>query len=98
VVLFTTDVKTVSEAQANVGEAEIVEYLEYSGYQVLSAKPKANTISDWECKTYADGQYFRTIVHVSGNNIIGHENVGFENNHHGNHNDDNIIGHENVGL
>lgn len=77
VVLFTADVETVSEAQANVSEAEIVEYLEYCGYQVISADPKPNTISDWICHTYADGIHNWTTVYVSGNNIVGNENVPF---------------------
>jgi len=76
VVLFTTDVKIVSEAQANVGEAEVIEYLEYCGYQVISVTPKENTISDWKAQVYADGVYSIVIVNVTGNNINGHENVG----------------------
>lgn len=75
VVLSTTGVKTVNEAQANVCEAEIVEYLEYCGYQVVSASPKPNTISDWICETWSDGNHNWTTVHVSGTNIIGHDDV-----------------------
>jgi len=80
VVVSTTGVKTVNEAEANVGEAEVVEYLEECGYQVISAARKPNTISDWICHTYKASRHYWTTVHVSGNNLIGQTDVPYQNN------------------
>jgi len=73
VVLSTSGVKTVNEAQANVCEAEIVDYLEYCGYQVISADPKPKSVSYWICQTHADGGNMLTTVYVSGTCIVGHD-------------------------
>ncbi|MGQ0827538.1 MAG: hypothetical protein ACT4ON_03980 [Bacteroidota bacterium] len=75
IVLSTSGVKTVNEAQANVSEAEVIEYLEYCGYQVVSAAPKPNTISDWICDTWSDGNHNWTTVYVQGSSIVTHGDV-----------------------
>lgn len=84
VLLFTTaDVKTVNEAQANVDETQVIDYLEECGYQVVGCSPKPNTVSDWTARVVSGNRQYNVIVHVSGNEIVGHEILGNE-----------IIGHE----
>jgi hypothetical protein len=75
IVLYTSGVKTVSEAKAAVSEQEVVDYLEELGYTVVSACPKPNTIADWICHTILNGKHYWTTVHVTGTNITGHDNV-----------------------
>ena len=70
-VLSTTGVKTVNEAQAAVSEAQVIEYLEECGYQVISANPKPNTMEDWICHTIFNGEHRWTTVYVSGSCIVG---------------------------
>ncbi len=77
VVLSTTGVKTVNEAQASVSEAQVVGYLEEFGYQVVTAAPKQNTIADWICHTILNGKHYWTTVHVVGNNIVNHGDTNF---------------------
>ena len=73
VVLFTTGVNTVNEAQANVSEAQVIEYLEECGFQVISCNPKANSMGDWVANTIFEGRHYPVVVHVSENGIVGHE-------------------------
>jgi hypothetical protein len=95
VVLFTSDVRTVSEAQAQEGqshsqafvtEAQVIEYLEEYGYEVVSCSPKPNTIGNWVAHTILDGKHYHIVIAVSGNNIVGYSN------------ENNIIGNEDHGL
>lgn len=88
VLLFSTaDVKTVNEAQANVDETQVIDYLEECGYQVVGCSPKPNTVSDWMANVTLNGRNYQVVVHVSGNNITGYEVLS-----------DSIIVHENVGM
>ena len=77
IILSTAGVKTVSEVQANVTEAQVVDYLEEYGYEVVSAAPKSNSIADWTCHTIMNGKHYWTTVKVVGNNIIEHTDVPF---------------------
>jgi hypothetical protein len=85
VLLFSTaDVKTVNEAQANVNETQVIDYLEECGYKVVACSPKPNTVSDWTARVVSgNNRQYNVIVHVSGDEIVGYEILGNE-----------IIGHE----
>ena len=74
VALYTAvDVRTVNEARANVDETQVIDYLEEYGYQVISCNHKPNTISDWTAAIIYEGHHYIANVHVSGDEIIGHE-------------------------
>jgi hypothetical protein len=71
-VLSTTGIKTVSEAKAAVTDEQVLDYLQQLGYKVVKLK-QVNGSDDWIAYTCFNGSYYKTTVHVQGDQIIDHE-------------------------
>ena len=76
IVLSTSGVPAVSEAHATATYSQVDTYLCDHNYTVISLQPitwyKTN---DWIATTVKNSVNYQTTVHVSGSNIIGHDDV-----------------------
>jgi len=76
VTLSTSGVPAISEANATVNTPQVTSYLTGCGYTVNTAAPITwYRTDDWQATTVKGGVSYITTVHVSGSNIIGHEDV-----------------------
>ena len=76
VTLSTSGVPAISEAHATANASQVNSYLTGCGYTVYSETPITwYRTDDWQANTTKNGVNYITTVHVSGSNIIGHEDV-----------------------
>lgn len=76
VTLSTSGVPAISEAQAAATASQVHTYLVGCGYTVYSQTAITwYKTDDWQASTSKGGVNYVTTVHVSGSNIIGHEDV-----------------------
>lgn len=76
--LSTSGFKTINEAHAAVNSTQVNNYLVGNGYTVISSAPINGSnyrTEDWTAHTVLGELHFTTTIHVSGSNIIGHEDV-----------------------
>lgn len=76
VTLSTSGVPAINEAHASVNASQVYGYLTTCGYTVTSETPITwYKTDDWVATTVKNSVNYQTTVHVSGSNIIGHEDV-----------------------
>jgi hypothetical protein len=74
IVLSTTGVKTVSEANAAT-YSQVYNYLVAHGYQVNSLVPKQGTPYDWTANTLKNGISYITTVNCTETEVWGNSDV-----------------------
>ncbi len=76
IILSTSGVPAVSEAHADATYTQVDSYLCAHGYTVMTLQPITwYKTSDWIATTVKNSVNYQTTVHVSGSNIIGHDDV-----------------------
>jgi hypothetical protein len=74
VVLSTTGVKTVNEANAATYN-QVYEYLVTNGYTVLTLEPKAGTKYDWIAQTSKNGVRYLTTIYCTDLCVVGNADI-----------------------
>jgi hypothetical protein len=74
ILLSTTGVKTVSEANAAQYQ-QVYDYLVARGYTVITLNPLAGTKYDWIGHTVKDGINYTTTITCTSSGIIDHTDV-----------------------